>query len=849
MRITQVFSVFISGLDDGLTHFHENLKNHFQSNAFAFIQPISFYPVRYKIDELYVNLTLEEISGYRKKEVFQDYKSLLPSAFASGLPVVVVGEPGLGKSTLLRRICYEWSLGNLPQYDLVLPAQLRDIHTPQELIIQLPFHWLMNHLPQGDKAAIAKAEQLLLQGKLRSRKLLVLLDGLDESSAKCAELERLVEQEGNNLGYDLLVTTRPMKGVKTGNWKQVTIEGLWEKQQYEFIMKFYGTSLRRDALLKFLRQKPSIQKMAERPLFLSFICVLGEEDLENFHNVTDLYVLVCAALIRHNAVKRHDCSLEFAEDWMEQPTILALGHMAFCALISEDSKVVFSHKELVAYGVQEHLCCAFGFLLKAQRGSLLCPVTEFYFLHKTLQEFFAALYLAKSDEINRLKDVKWCNTGNRKYQWIEEILPFAVGLSSSERCLDIIRALHHSVILPSILAGRAQMRLKLRRPNFRWSGMERCGEGLFHSAELAMLEATIRAAIKNGHTSVVNYLLQECCGGVYQVWGHSPVHYVAGCGDVDLLKYMAEDANVSVDLNGFCTLPETLKGISKPDKANTPLMLAAEAGHLPVVKYLIERGKVDVNLTDCSHYSALTLAARNDHLDVVQYLVDRAKADVTVVDIEGDSILHQAVHHGNPYTIAVVQFISGLSSVNINAQNNRGWAALDYDVEACSAWYSDKPSSMELPPVGSYLQSIGATMGPDTRLRMAADCGNLDEVKLIVKQGEADVNSANYYNNRAVWWAARKGHLDVVKYLVEEAAADVTGIGPGSWSIFHCAIASGNLALVKYLSEQTACDVNELTNKDCFSFDRNLTNDPALLRILLNTNPKHKKEEHKRPSV
>lgn len=64
----------------------------------------------------------------------------------------------------------------------------------------------------------------------------------------------------------------------------------------------------------------------------------------------------------------------------------------------------------------------------------------------------------------------------------------------------------------------------------------------------------------------------------------------------------------------------------------TCLHLAAKAGHLETVTYLIESGKIDVNLQDEGGWTSLIWATEYKHLNVVQFLINKG-ANANIIDV------------------------------------------------------------------------------------------------------------------------------------------------------------------------------------------------------------------------
>jgi ankyrin repeat protein len=80
------------------------------------------------------------------------------------------------------------------------------------------------------------------------------------------------------------------------------------------------------------------------------------------------------------------------------------------------------------------------------------------------------------------------------------------------------------------------------------------------------------------------------------------------------------------------------------DRGRTPLHLAAAAGHLENVRYLIDKANVDVDARDLRQRTALSLAASHGHWDVCRFLLAKG-CDPTAFDVERDTPLHLLGRH------------------------------------------------------------------------------------------------------------------------------------------------------------------------------------------------------------
>ena len=171
---------------------------------------------------------------------------------------------------------------------------------------------------------------------------------------------------------------------------------------------------------------------------------------------------------------------------------------------------------------------------------------------------------------------------------------------------------------------------------------------------------------------------------------------------------------------------EKMKQIKKPKKKPLPLPVpvqapaeksiqlvnAAKDGDLDKVKDLIAEG-VDVDSKNKGGTTALMMAARFDNLDIVEYLVEKG-ADVNAKNELGRSALYMAARNGH---VDVVEFLLD-NDADINAKDSK------------------------------YGNTV--LMGACTR-------GQLEVVKILVKNENLRINAKNKSDHTALYLAEERG--------------------------------------------------------------------------------------------
>jgi len=208
--------------------------------------------------------------------------------------IIVLADPGMGKSTLLRREAgltaqeERQSLKNNTKKleDVVFPLFLRlsDLAEKQEEIIDA-----IPALIQREYSETATEVIELLREKLKVGKCILLLDALDEVPTE--HRKRLVEKLNRFAQQKplcpIICTSRIVgySGAFVAGVKEVEIVPFTQKQIEQYFETWFrnaagclnNDTVSASSLIRELRNKPQIRGLAQNPLLLSLICSLYQE--------------------------------------------------------------------------------------------------------------------------------------------------------------------------------------------------------------------------------------------------------------------------------------------------------------------------------------------------------------------------------------------------------------------------------------------------------------------------------------------------------------------------------------------------------------------------------------------
>ena len=384
------------------------------------------------IDEVYVELSFvrdERKPAETTKKELEDYCQIFEGRGPHMTPkrILVYGGPGIGKSTFIKKLAVDWSRGNkevLKRFDVLLLVKLRGVCNTPSLCSVLKKAELLS---ADNPSVFSQLYDYVLQNQL---KVLLVLDGFDEYSAKTPSVVDQIWRGSHLRDCSVLVTTRPTRAaeLRRNSHAQFEINGFNKKQIEQFALKV----LKHEDLSKFmefLRQR-DLWDMAEVPLLLLMLCLTWKDKNQEGLPTSraEIYECFLQTFFDHLEAKFPGDGFKSVDEYKED--LSKLGKIAFDALLEDCVYVKLSHlpediRRLVHQFVQV------GFFQISKLSSSPRPEQVVCFLHKSIQEYIAACYIVQ--ELRNAKKVSPpCLPKVDSFEKVKkmvEVLKFACGLS------------------------------------------------------------------------------------------------------------------------------------------------------------------------------------------------------------------------------------------------------------------------------------------------------------------------------------------------------------------------------------------------------------------------------------
>ena len=385
------------------------------------------------IDEVYVQLTLlrddRKLSG-TTKERLQDYSELFASHGHHLIPkrILVYGRPGIGKSTLTKKLAVDWSRGNkeiLNKFAVVLLIKLRDVYNTQDFRAMLQKAELLS---AGDPMVFSQLYDYILRNQ---HKILLILDGYDEYSTEKSSPVHQIWKGSQLRDCTLLVTTRPRKKdeLRPGSHAQFEINGFDQWQVETFALKFLRDQTEVLKFTDFLDGR-DLWDLAEIPLLLLMLVLSWKvSDYQGpSTSRADVYNSFCQTLLDHVTAKTSDETFRSVDEYREE--LAKLGELAWQALLNDCLHFKLSN---VPKDIRLFLdkFIDFGFLQTSNLSNSPRPEKLAFFLHKSVQEFLAASFLVR--DVKNAKEFFNCLSkvdSFERFMELSEVFKFVSELSS-----------------------------------------------------------------------------------------------------------------------------------------------------------------------------------------------------------------------------------------------------------------------------------------------------------------------------------------------------------------------------------------------------------------------------------
>ena len=353
----------------------------------------------------------EDLSKHRERYFSQPTRSVLEVVEDKDCQyVVILGDPGSGKSTLTRYLAVNW-LEN-PSKTLPLLIELRKYSQDRNL----PKDFL-EFFHQGSEA-ICRLNQNQLHERLRAGEALVMFDGLDEvfnPGLREAIRTEIIRFTNDYPQVKVIVTSRIIgykaQKFRDAQFRHFTLQDLESEQVQEFITKWHDLAfgvhpdkeLLKGRLQAAVANSPAIKELAGNPLLLTMMAILNLNKALP-RNRAKLYEESSKVLLHNWDVNKHFKKLPISPDIIgeeeKQAMLRKIAHFMQAApsglkgnLIKERDLVAIITTYLKTLEVGDARGTA-KLIIKQlrERNFILCFAGEdtYAFVHRTFLEYFCA---------------------------------------------------------------------------------------------------------------------------------------------------------------------------------------------------------------------------------------------------------------------------------------------------------------------------------------------------------------------------------------------------------------------------------------------------------------------------
>jgi len=395
---------------------------------------------RFSIEEFYIPLTTYSGGGMARHGELRGGTIPLQEALLSHRKLLVVGDPGSGKSTFLKRVafqlCNEFESGGLLPVRIVAAVFSAYLETgagrsgPADPASP---EWIPLFLGAQSEEKNCGLGADYFRARLQAGGCHVLIDGLDETPddrtrERLAKLIRAAAAAFD--GCRFTVTSRPEGKVPIQGFEEALIGDLEPEAIRAFLAKLakqlYPEDETRERTFRedleaAVNGRREIRKMTRNPVMLTALAVLQHNNVKLPEKRVDLYGSILDWLSKQRAkpgrMPASECLLRLRELALEmQNHEEGRRKQAPLAWAGEKLKKRFANRE----GAERFLRAE-----QADSGIVVSRGKEIAFWHLTFQEYLAALEIAGWEDAGQYKLLLGESENIYKPEWRETVLLYA----------------------------------------------------------------------------------------------------------------------------------------------------------------------------------------------------------------------------------------------------------------------------------------------------------------------------------------------------------------------------------------------------------------------------------------
>ena len=371
----------------------------------------------------------------------------LPNLVKQFKLLVLSGAPGVGKSTLARKLCNDLSKKPKQHYHLVLLLELRNLiiyeGTPDEFQTKHLLEHFSGLMCYGcSPEMVAKAVE-----REQGKGVLLILDGYDELSAQlrqCSSFHHLLTHslQSSLSNCDIILTSRSIvtseiyqhisESSANRHFVNVEVLGFRKAEVKSFAKQYFqeqGRPKLLDSFLDRLEQFPQMRSLCSNPVVLSILCIvyLSQENLPP--TLTKVYdAFICEKLLLNSSAQ--DARADSVLHLPDEHDFYQLCSIAYSCVVEQ--KVIFTSSELkglsTRYSNRETGCGLLTARPVSKLSTKVAVVDSFYFINLMVQEFLSAIDISRQDVT--VQKVIWDKYFGQPH--MAQVWKFFCGLSALE---------------------------------------------------------------------------------------------------------------------------------------------------------------------------------------------------------------------------------------------------------------------------------------------------------------------------------------------------------------------------------------------------------------------------------